>query len=172
MKVSIAAQVFSHSVVAVINVFIEAGTGPGREVLGASALGTVKLLKFVDNMFDSVNGSRLYQIGGKTLRCAMLQQCGHHAFFEEVPPSLTNLLVTLYGLEDIFNNLEAENVSLIKLRNVNQDPVENFFGKLRLSGARNVNPTTVQFKNHYKSLIINNLTSKHSINANSKDDVS
>ncbi|CAG9822192.1 unnamed protein product [Phaedon cochleariae] len=52
----------------------------------------------------------------------------------------------------------------------NQDPLENFFGKVRQKGKRYVNPTCEAFTPYFKSLLVNNLSGNHSIGANCKDD--
>jgi len=68
-------------------------------------------------------------------------------------------------------------MKFLKTRNINQDPVENLFGMIRsyrhiVYGRRHINPTCNQFHGSYKTLLINNLTSKRSmdINCESKND--
>jgi len=63
-------------------------------------------------------------------------------------------------------------MKFLKTRNINQDPVENLFGMIRSYGRRYINPTCNQFHGSYKTLLINNLTSKRSmdINCESKND--
>lgn len=58
----------------------------------------------------------------------------------------------------------------ILLRHLNQDPLENFFGAIRAHGCSNIMPTAVAFEGAYKSLIINNLSSTHSMGANCEKD--
>lgn len=57
-------------------------------------------------------------------------------------------------------------------RNLNQDPVENFFGNIRSHGVRNINPTCQAFVNSFKTLIVNNFHTTHSPNFNCEDDTS
>lgn len=66
--------------------------------------------------------------------------------------------------------LKKKGFKYLCLRRINQDPLENFFGRIRSHGVRNVNPTCYSFICAYKSLIINNFSSCHSINANCEDD--
>lgn len=54
-------------------------------------------------------------------------------------------------------------------RNFNQDPIENFFGNIRNCGARNTAPNSVAFEGAFKTLLLNNLYSPHSSNANCED---
>lgn len=77
-------------------------------------------------------------------------------------------------------NIRRYNVSIKKLlsngfdflvlRNLNQDPIENFFCSIRSHGLRNRNPTCWGFISSLKSLLISNLTTKHSVGANCETD--
>jgi hypothetical protein len=61
-------------------------------------------------------------------------------------PSLKNWTVTLNGL-DVYKTLRgACNISLMKTRSFNQDPLENFFGQMRQQGHRNINPAARLFQ--------------------------
>lgn len=65
---------------------------------------------------------------------------------------------------------EKHHIKNIVMRNLNQDPLENFFSCIRSNGVRNVNPTCLQFSNAFKTLLINNFDSPHSISANCERD--
>lgn len=54
-------------------------------------------------------------------------------------------------------------------RNLNQDPLENLFGAVRSLGC--VNPTCGSFISSYKTLMLNNLVSPHSLGANCEEDL-
>ena len=58
----------------------------------------------------------------------------------------------------------------MNIRYVNQDPMENFFGLIRANGCRDIKPSCQQFSASFKSLLIDNLTSSHSIGANCAPD--
>lgn len=62
--------------------------------------------------------------------------------------------------------LKKYNYEKLNLRHINQDPLENFFSQVRDFGHQDNNPTPSNFCNAYKSLLITNLTSKHSPSAN------
>lgn len=66
--------------------------------------------------------------------------------------------------------MSNSNLKFLILRNINQDPLENFFGKIRSQGLRNINPTCWNFIHSFKSLLINNLTSIKSLRSNCEDD--
>ena len=88
-------------------------------------------------------------------------------------PTLNNWVITLNGLEVIYSTLVKKfNIRHMKTRNFNQDPVENFFGQMRQQGCRNINPTATLFHNHFKTLLINNLATRHSISGNCEEDTS
>lgn len=57
-------------------------------------------------------------------------------------------------------------------RTFNQDPLENFFGRIRQSGQRNINPTPADFSAYYKSLLVNQMTPFHSVGSNCEEDSS
>lgn len=154
--------------------------------LDPSAVGTAKLLKFFDNLFDSLNGTLHYPKAGKVLRVAVSENSPHleywkkakrdlrHMYFLKnnsklTPPSLKNWLVTINGIEEIYKDLPRE-IYFLPGRSLNQDPLENFFGQLRQKGVRNTNPTPTIFQAYFKSLIISNLDTVHSITANCEED--
>nr|CAH7720854.1 unnamed protein product [Callosobruchus chinensis] len=190
MKVSCATQVLSHTVASVMSLMARAGVvGVQGEKLTETAVGTAQVLKFFDNLMDSVNGHSLYPTGGKRLRCAVSRSTDHFAFWTDArqslrrmyyqaegseerirPPSLVNWTITINGIVDIFEMLECENVNILKCRWLNQDPIENFFGQIRQQGIRDTNPTCNHFKNHFKTLLINNFSSRHSMSSNCEDD--
>lgn len=88
------------------------------------------------------------------------------------PPTLKNWVITIEGLVTLSKQLFEAGIKTILTRNFNQDPVENFFGSIRSHGCRNTNPTCDGFIAAYKTLIINNLMTKHSIAANCEEDES
>jgi hypothetical protein len=52
------------------------------------------------------------------------------------------------------------------LRSLNQDVIENYFGKIRNQRSHNVNPTALQFRDSFKSLLICDFGGKNSIGRN------
>lgn len=57
----------------------------------------------------------------------------------------------------------------LNLRYLNQDVIENFFSQIRSNGCANRNPTPEQFHEAFKTLLICNITSKHSIGSNCEE---
>ncbi|RVE45430.1 hypothetical protein evm_009948 [Chilo suppressalis] len=70
-----------------------------------------------------------------------------------------------------FDNLfDSINEKSLLLRNINQDPLENIFGAIRAHGHGNTMPTAAGFQGAYKTRLINNFTSAHSIGTNCEKD--
>ncbi|XP_044741007.1 uncharacterized protein LOC123302228 [Chrysoperla carnea] len=68
------------------------------------------------------------------------------------------------------NKLKGLGIETLVPRFLNQDPLENFFGKVRQRGSRWSNPSCHAFGPFYKSLLVTNLVSKHSVGGNCEDD--
>jgi hypothetical protein len=91
--------------------------------LKEDALGTAKIVKFFDKVFDSVNGGTLRPSCGKPLRGGVWKNSDHLNFWKEaiktlknmyfvdkggkktIPPSLKNWIVTLEGFLDLNEKL-------------------------------------------------------------------
>lgn len=68
--------------------------------------------------------------------------------------------------------MAEKGVHSLLLRNFNQDPIENSFGAIRSLGYRSNNPSTQKFSSAYKTLMLNNLTTTHSVGSNCEEDLS
>ena len=130
---------------------------------------TAELLLFMDKVFDSVNGAALSIKSGKKMRCAVTATSRNLEFWREAikvfesmsflddknkklyPPTLKNWIHTLKGFCYLWKKLSREGVKFICTRNLNQDPLENFFGRIRSHGVRNINPNAASFINSFKS---------------------
>lgn len=141
----------------------------------------------MDQVFDSVNGHSCEAEYGKELRCAIKADSPHLQFWEKsikvfnsakfvaasgekIPPSIKNWVKTLRGFIYLWKKLSNVGFKYLCLRRINQDPLENFFGRIRSHGVRNINPTCYSFISSFKAIIINNFSSPHSPNANCEDD--
>ncbi|KAI4470999.1 hypothetical protein MML48_1g04187 [Holotrichia oblita] len=88
--------------------------------LPKSASDTADFLLFGDKIFDSVNGSRVKPLAGKTLRCAITAESEHIEFWNQatrvldsitfdnkgndfIPPTISNWKTTIRGLKYIWN---------------------------------------------------------------------
>ncbi|XP_052737630.1 uncharacterized protein LOC112053250 isoform X1 [Bicyclus anynana] len=186
MKVKYAAQVFSQRLSNAIKFCTKHG------ILPKECEDTADLLRIMDQLFDSFNGHN-YKDSSKKFRCCLKNGSPHFKLWEQVLPVLRSMGyekkkrngTTVYekvpSIKNFIHNIRIYremwtflqnnfNVTSLLPRNLNQDPLENFFCKIRSNGVRNTNPTCDQFINSYKTLIINSFGTPHSVNANCEDD--
>jgi len=185
MKVSCAAHVFSQRVGAIMK-RLTSISSPSVLSDFNSPEDTGQLCLFIDNLFDSANGNTIKPSVGKDLRGAVTVNSPHWEFWKKAlivlesmeyetktkkqVPSVTNWIKTIKGLQILCKRLLKDGFKCILLRNFNQDPIENFFGSIRSHGVRNIKPTCANFISSFKSIVINNLTSSHSIGSNCEND--
>ncbi|KAF9409733.1 hypothetical protein HW555_011023 [Spodoptera exigua] len=146
----------------------------GKNILPAECKDTADLLLFMDNIFDSVNGSRQKNRNAKPLLGPATPNSAHHQIWiegvqifksmkfvsngkKQSVPSITNWVWTLSRINKLQNEFNVSSVWL----HLNQDPLENFFGAVRSQGCRNTNPTCDQFESAFTTLLINNISSVH-----------
>lgn len=87
-----------------------------------------------------------------------------------VPPSVGNWSHTIQGIRYLWQKLKGPNLKFLCPRNLNQDPIENFFACIRSSAGRNINPTCAAFSASFKTLVLNNFTTPHSPGSNCQED--
>lgn len=184
MKVSNAAQVFSRSFGSILLFCSQ------KHLLPKDCSGTAYLLLFVNDVFDSLNG------GGKpvpnTFRGCITENNKSKYFkfweyaifvlqrmaFIDVDTGLTNnrssvlqkTISTIKGFMELTELCLSLGCQSVALRRMNQDGLENFFGSVR---SVCYNPNAVippQFRSGYTTIILNNLTSKHSLAGNCEED--
>ncbi|CAH2105412.1 unnamed protein product [Euphydryas editha] len=189
MKVKYAVQVFSQRVSSTMRFLAK------RKILPAECEETADFLFIMDKLFDSLNGHS-YQGDAKIYKECLKNNSPHFGFWNElVPifqsmefvkdinkngteeiklekvPSLKNWVHNMETFKEMWEYLNKKhNVTSLLTRNFNQDPLENFFCNIRSNGVRNVNPTYIQFINAFKTLLVNNLNSPHSLGANCEQD--
>ncbi|XP_047027534.1 uncharacterized protein LOC124641571 isoform X2 [Helicoverpa zea] len=182
MRVKHCTQVFSSTVAVAMGLRAEEGK------LEPTAKETATILMIFDRLFDSVNGSFNEINNGKIYRAAVTPRSPHHKLWNDslpilksmkffkndgksaIVPSLSSWVKTIEGFQKIVKTMSTKGVNSLLLRNFNQDPLENFFGAIRAHGASNIMPTAVGFQAAYKTLIVNNLTSAHSVGSNCEKD--
>ena len=77
-------------------------------------------------------------------------------------PCLENLIDTLEGFKLLWKKLNSKTFKSFNTRNLNEDPLEKFFGIIRSHDFRSNKLTCFQFESIFKLLLITNLTSKNS----------
>lgn len=143
---------------------------------------------FFNRLFDSVNGSFSKPREGKIYRTAVTPTSPHHKLWQEsipilksmryvdkngrasVVPTLSSWIKTIEGFKMLCAHMYKLGENSLLLRHFNQDPLENLFGAIRAHGHSNITPTAAGFQATYKTLLINNFTSAHSVGANCEKD--
>lgn len=165
MKVKYASQVMSESVSVAIDVFIALG------VLPASAKPTADFLEKIDKLFDCLNSSSVKKASDK-LRYAISEGSEHLAFLREClswveswkfdgprqPHTVEAWKVTLKAILLLWDDLfQAFDFRVLLTRWLQQDPLENIFGLLRLKHGCNDNPNVLQFTSGLKHISVGKL---------------
>ncbi|KAF9796595.1 hypothetical protein SFRURICE_012688, partial [Spodoptera frugiperda] len=166
-----------------------------HEILPSECQQTADFLLIFDQLFDSFNGHS-YQISTKKYKSCFKTNSPHIQLWNNLLPVLESIkfqsithnnqgnvvkFESIPSIKNWINNIKTfkemwvdlntnHNVNSLLTRNFNQDPLENFFSSIRSNGIRNTNPSCNQFINAYKTLIINNFNSPHSLNANCEKD--
>ncbi|CAG9136455.1 unnamed protein product [Plutella xylostella] len=182
MRVKYSTQVFSHTVGVALGFMAESGKLP------LCAKETADILILFDDLFDSVNGSYSKVQSGKIYRSAVTPKSRHHQLWRDsipvlksmkyinkdgktaVVPSLSSWVKTIEGFQLLCRHMFQLGQTSLLLRHFNQDPIENFFGAIRAHGLSNIMPTAAAFQAAYKTLMVNNMSSAHSVGANCERD--
>lgn len=82
---------------------------------------------------------------------------------------IPNWIKTIDAFQHLWKILQEKGYKQFRPSYINQDPLENFFGCIRATGGRNINPTCTNFCSAYKVLLINNLSSRYTIGRNCED---
>eukprot|EP00794_Sanderia_malayensis_P008345 gene8345-9246_t len=185
MKVKLATQVLSHTVAAAIYTYVSLQGLPG------SAVGTAQLLETFDKIFDCCNSSSFTE--SKFCRRPITTGSPHVRELENVLSFIQSIKVinpannedrisqlkcldgwciTIKSILSLWEKLNTERgISYLLTRQLNQDPLENFFGCIRQQGGCSDNPTPVQFIQAYRKLFHTNLLSVVSGNCEQDKDV-
>ncbi|KYN12733.1 hypothetical protein ALC57_15092 [Trachymyrmex cornetzi] len=193
MKVKFAVQVLSHTVADFIDMILSLDTdgivqtSNASMALSKNSAATKEALYFFDDLFDSFNGN-----SKQGLSSIITQNSGHLKFWQEAlhklnkmefvekksykslkrnkPKCLINWRRTIKGVMCLWKMLQTCGFTSLDLKYCNQDHVENFFSGIRRHGHQNNNPTPYLFNTAFKALLTCNITSKHSLSANCKED--
>ncbi|XP_047034960.1 uncharacterized protein LOC124640998 isoform X2 [Helicoverpa zea] len=189
MKVKYAAQVFSQRVSSALRFSSK------HNILPTEGQETAEFLLIFDKLFDSFNGHS-YEGSPKKYKQCLTNYSPHFQLWNEMlpilesikfesvvrknnsvlikhesVPSVKNWIHNIHTFKEMWQYLNKSfKINNVITRNFNQDPLENFFSSIRSNGVRNVNPNCNQFTNAYKTLLINNFNSVHSVGANCEDD--
>lgn len=137
-----------------------------------SASGTVNMLEKFDHLFDLLNSSTTKTTNQfrkpytgtdaqkhflKTMLCSLenMQVFSEtNAGKKDVTrtfKSINGFQITTKSTMELWNDLKTQ-IQSLKTRRLNQDCLENFFGKIRQQGGHSVNPTPSHFISAYSKL--------------------
>ena len=165
MRVSLAAQVMSGTVAA--GIYMHAIT----HLLPQEATHTAEFVQQVDKLFDCFNSVHKYHF--KQVLGGISSDSCHMGFIGEITKYIKSLeictpphvqihcidgwLINLASLQALWQDLQCYEVKYLLTRRLNQDCLENLFGKLRLRGGSCDHPTAFAFSKALKSVVNNDL---------------
>lgn len=175
MKVKLAVQVLSKSVANALITMSEMKIEKFENVHA-----TVEYLQTFDSLFDIMNSRTLEEHFGK----APLKQLNEKywkSVFQKAISYISNLktkngkpvllstryaaflgwIVNIKTMTELYKYIvKSGDLNFILTFKLSQDPLENFFSSIRMSCGNNNNPTSIQFKSAFQSLLCNTLNRK------------
>lgn len=161
MKVKFASQIFSATLAAALNTYISFGA------LESDAMHTADFIDKMDKMFDIFNSS---SFKAKFFNRPFMGAEFQNEFLNEMSQLFEKLKVVdgtgkeikvkfIYGwrlaistFRSLWHDLKSTGVNYIFTRRLNQDCLENFFGKIRQQNGNCQNPTPIQFCRTFKKM--------------------
>ncbi|XP_067203799.1 uncharacterized protein [Linepithema humile] len=150
-------------------------------------LATAKAVNFFNNLFDSTNSCDKVKDDNCELRCPVVENSVHHAFWVSAKETLGNMVFiektsrkivntvrsiknwyfTINNFQKLWKIVHVKfNFNKLYTRYCNQDPLENFFGQIRSHAVRHTNPTPAQFEESFITLLVSNMKSIKIIGGN------
>ncbi|PAA46446.1 hypothetical protein BOX15_Mlig006180g1 [Macrostomum lignano] len=168
MKVSLAAQVFSHSVASGMRVLVD------HDRMEKSALQTAEFVEKVNEMFDILNSASLFGKHGKgavteeSAETVLSQLSAAQEFIltwrfspvrggrsKTTMPFKEGWLLSIESAKRIIHfGLREAGVSYLCLRRFSQDHVENFFSMVRGRNGFNEKPNCMRFSVHFDPSVL------------------
>lgn len=182
MLVKLAVQVLSRTVASGMHTYKTLGSLP------ADASATIEIFEKLNNLFDILNSlkrncSNEYNnvFEGTETQISYLNEM--FAFFSQVKvftsggqnitskcKFLKGWLVSITSIQKLWEKLASVGFKYLRIRLINQDCLENYFGNIRQQGGSCVNPTPIQFERAHRILFCRNFL--HSSAMNCCDDFS
>lgn len=168
MKVSLASQVISHSVVSGMNTHMTLGALP------KDAEETIHTLEKFNNLFDICNSFAMRPTNkykkvfeGSNFQIAFLNEAldflNKLKIYSSNGKEITNRIkfkkcwiITITAMLKLWEKLSKVGFKYLKTRRLNTDCLENFFGCIRQQSGNNVNPTPIQFQRAFRKLFCQN----------------
>lgn len=167
MRVKLATQVISNSVVCGLETYVNLGALP------ESASGTIHLLSTFDKLFDIFNSSNLkstklfnkpfrgddHQIKFLNDTLQFLNKINVHNTSKNKNVSVKFIKcwqISINSLLQLWQTLKSRGFKFLFTRRLNQDCLENYFGFIRQQHGNCVNPTPIQFTRAFKKSFVMN----------------
>lgn len=163
MKVKLAAQLLSNSVAVALGTYISLGIFP------ASATAIAEFIEKMDNLFDIMNSQNIHST--KIFKQSFTGKNHQLQFLNDILIVFANMKIlknnvnitkrvkfiegwkqTINGVLSMRIYLKKEGVTNLYTRRLDQDGLENLFGKIRQQNGNCRNPTANQFAASYKKL--------------------
>lgn len=161
LKVSLAAQVLSHSVAAGISTLVQLGVFP---LVGKV---TASFIERFDRLFNAFNSGKMNS--SMRMRHAMSTSSGHREFLTDTLewlnklqtpsgralPCLSGWRMAIHVLIGLFDDLHTNHgISFLLTNRLNQDCVENLFSVIRGKGGHRDNPSAQQFRYALRQVMV------------------
>lgn len=164
MKVKYASHVFSATVSAALNVYVDIGQLP------EAARATANFIDKIDKLFDLLNssktsGSKKYNLAfrGLDFQITFLHEMllileGLRVFNNQSKDVsgqmkfITGFKISINSIIHLWDFLKSKNVTFLFTRRLNQDPLENLFGIIRQQNSNCPNPTAIQFQRSFRKM--------------------
>lgn len=170
MKVKLATQVFSYSVYVGMTFYIRFGSLP------AEATETAEFVNRIDQLFDILNSSQTFAskkynaaFEANSFQLEFLMDClslfksleirdKNNMNVTKKTKFIKSLIISINSIIKLFDYLrESAGFDYILTRRLNQDCLENHFGKIRSENGNCINPTPIQFVRTFRKFQCVNL---------------
>jgi len=127
-----------------------------------------------DNLLDVFNSTSKFS--PKPYKCALTSESLHWEYLQEMdqlfsklkcryrnkkgvlthsrPACIDGWRFAIAGITQLFHSLKDSGVTYLTTRSANQDPLENLFGMIRRQGGDEYNPTSRQFRDAIRYIMI------------------
>lgn len=182
MRVKLATQIFSRSVVAGIKTAIQLNkiSSCNKEI----ACSTYKFIEKIDKLFDCLNSKTKYE--KNPFRCAFITNNEVDTYLEFMVNYISNtalvnkttvycfkgLIQSIRAIQTVSKNILWENIGIeyILTSRYNQDPVENLFAQIRAANGNNRNPSVHEFNHNIAKITTVKILSPFSNISNCEND--
>lgn len=177
MKVKLATQIFSRSVVAAIKTLHQ--LNKFSENVQPFVVSTLTFFEKIDQLFDCLNSKNKYD--KNVYRCALTHDNKVNDHLNEMLPYFEFIInnnpknqYCFTGFVQTINGIlllsSQNNIDYLLTSRLNQDPLENYFSMVRSSNTNNSNPSLYEFNRIMAKLMSIKIITKFSNDSNCEED--